>query len=130
VFTLAQTPAPHTRDAHTLHPPSIPVPKVHRVANRPPHQALCHSSCFEPTRKARQLESKVWLLCLGSPGVRQLVVLPQNDIGIPTVFKYHPFVLLTSKSRLAFVNGQHNALLSRLWNDVGASTWTSALCAH
>jgi hypothetical protein len=48
-------------------------------------------SKFVPTSKARQVESEVWLLLLGSPGEHQLGVLPNNVIGTSTVFEYHPF---------------------------------------
>ncbi len=46
---------------------------------------------FTPTSKARQVESEVWLLRLGSPGEGQLEVLPGNVTGTPAVFEYHPF---------------------------------------
>jgi hypothetical protein len=59
VFTLSQTLVLHGHDAQTSRPPSIPVPKVHHVADRPPPQVFCRSSHFELTSKARQLESKV-----------------------------------------------------------------------
>jgi hypothetical protein len=99
LFTLGQTPVLHGHDAQTSCPPSIPVPKVHCIADRPPPQVLCCSSHFEPTSKARQLESKVWLLCLGFPGVQQLDVLPQNATGIPAVFEYHPFCCVDFKEQ-------------------------------
>jgi hypothetical protein len=99
VFTLGKTPLSHRHDAQPTRPPSTPVPNVHSVIYRPPPQVLCHSSCFEPTSKARQLESKVWLLRLGSPGVQQLDVLPQNATGIPAVFEYHPFCFVNFKEQ-------------------------------
>jgi hypothetical protein len=48
-------------------------------------------SKFSPTSKARQVESEVWLLRLGSPGKGQLEVLPGNSTGMLAVFEYHPF---------------------------------------
>ncbi len=97
--TIGQTPVLHGHNAQTSHPPSIPVTKVHCIADRPLPQVLCRFSHFEPTSKARQLKSKVWLLCLGSPGIRQLNVLPQNATGIPVVFEYHPFCFINFKEQ-------------------------------
>jgi hypothetical protein len=54
---------------------------------------------FEPTTKARQLESEVWLLRLGSPGVDQLDVLPQLTTGLPPVFDHHPFRFVDFKEQ-------------------------------
>jgi hypothetical protein len=52
----------------------------------------CIPSKFAPaTSRARQVESEVWLLCLGSPGEGQLDILPGNVTGTPAVFEYHPF---------------------------------------
>ncbi len=52
---------------------------------------------FFPVSKAKQVESEVWLLCLGSPGVRQLDLLPGRVTGIPSDFRYHPFHFLDHK---------------------------------
>jgi hypothetical protein len=49
--------------------------------------------------KAHQLESEVWLLCLGSPGVNQLDNLPQLTTGLPPVFDYHPFCFIDFKEQ-------------------------------
>ncbi len=68
------------------------------VTNQPPPILRC-SSRFEPTSKARQLESEIWLLRLGSPGVQQLDVLPQNATGLPAVFEYHPFRFIDFKEQ-------------------------------
>jgi hypothetical protein len=64
-----------------------------------PIAAWVHSDCPQmasrqppqPTSKHKQLESELWLLRLGSPGVSQLDILPSNATGIPTTFQYHPF---------------------------------------
>ena len=48
-------------------------------------------SRFAPTSKSKQVESEVWLLRLGLPGVHQLDVIPGNVTGVPSVFEYHPF---------------------------------------
>ncbi len=48
-------------------------------------------SQFVPSTKAKQVESEVWLLCLGSPGVHQLDLLPGCITGIPSTFHHHPF---------------------------------------
>ncbi len=45
------------------------------------------------------MESEVWLLCLGSPGVHQLDVLPGNVTGLPLVFEYHPFRFIDFKEQ-------------------------------
>jgi hypothetical protein len=46
-----------------------------------------------PTSKSKQLESKLWLLLLGSPGVTQLDILLENDVVILTEFDHHPFLV-------------------------------------
>jgi hypothetical protein len=56
-------------------------------------------SRFVPTTKAKQVESKVWLLRLGSPGVRQLDLLPGCITGIPSTFRYHPFHYIDHKEQ-------------------------------
>jgi hypothetical protein len=92
IFTLGKCPSTSRLVAANLHNPiQLPLPKVHRTITSPTPPVLQRSSHFEPTSKARQLESEVWLLRLGSPGVRQLDVLPQNATGLPAVIKYHPF---------------------------------------
>ena len=45
------------------------------------------------------MESEVWLLRLGSPGVHQLDALPGNVTGIPSVFEYHPFRFIDFKEQ-------------------------------
>jgi hypothetical protein len=45
------------------------------------------------------VESEVWLLRLGSPGVHQLDALPGNVTGIPSVFEYHPFRFIDFKEQ-------------------------------
>ncbi len=73
--------------------------KISCVVDRPPSPVLWHSSCFELTSKAQQLESKVWLLQLGSQGFCQLDVLPPKVTGLPAVFKYHPFCFVDFKEQ-------------------------------
>jgi hypothetical protein len=87
IFTLGTSPG--LPDHPTL--PPLQAPKVNRVINQAPPTVLRRPSRFAPTSKARQLESEVWLLRLGSPGVTQLDVLPQNVTGLPSTFEYHPF---------------------------------------
>jgi hypothetical protein len=60
----------------------------------PPHQ---RRSRFVPITKAKQMESEVWLLQLGSPGVCQLDLLPGCVTGIPSEFWYHPFHFINHK---------------------------------
>jgi len=64
-------------------------PALHRVA-RPEGNTTIKGparSRFVPTSKAKQVESEVWLLRLGSPGVRQLDLLPGSVTGIPSNFR-------------------------------------------
>ena len=63
-----------------------PVPRTTRSQER-----------FLPVSKAKQVESEVWLLHLGSPGVRQLDLLPGRVTGIPADFRYHPFHYIDHK---------------------------------
>ncbi len=44
----------------------------------------CSHERFIPVSKAKQVKSEVWLLCLGSPGVRQLDLLLGCVTGIPS----------------------------------------------
>jgi hypothetical protein len=57
----------------------------------------CSHERFIPVSKAKQVKSEVWLLCLGSPGVRQLDLLPGCVTGISLDFRYHPFHYLNHK---------------------------------
>jgi hypothetical protein len=65
--------------------------QCNRTAMNPSSTLHCPASKFPPTAKARQIESKVWALCFGSPGEGQLDILPQQVKGTPPVFEYHPF---------------------------------------
>ena len=99
IFTLGDCPIllGCNPSSNALH--SLPVPKIQRVINQPPPPILRRSSHFEPTSKAQQLESEVWLLCLGSLGVTQLDILPQNATGLPATFEYHPFRFIVFKEQ-------------------------------
>ena len=59
----------------------------------------CRPSRFAPKLKSKQVESKVWLLRLGSLGVHQLGVLPGNVTGLPSMFEYHPFRFIDFKEQ-------------------------------
>ncbi len=74
-------------------------PRVNRVAQPklPTHLRL--PSQYRPTTKSKQLESELWLLRLGSPGVSQLDHLPGNATGIPSDFDYHPFRFIDFKEQ-------------------------------
>jgi hypothetical protein len=76
-------------------------PAVRRVACHDGDATNKGSSCprFAPTTKAKQVELEVWLLRLGSPGVRQLNLLPGCVTGIPTTFRYHPFHYMDHKEQ-------------------------------
>jgi hypothetical protein len=69
----------------------LPVRAAYRLAVPPTPTTNHQPSRISPTPKSNQVESKVWLLRLGSPGVHQLDVLPGNVTGLPSVFEYHPF---------------------------------------
>jgi len=58
-------------------------------------------SHFAQTSKSKQVESEVWLLRLGSPGVHQHDVLPGIVTGIhsPSVFEYHQFWFIDFKEQ-------------------------------
>ena len=74
-------------------------PRVNRVApsTQPTHLRL--PSKYKPTTKSKQLESELWLLRLGSPGVYQLDHLPGNATGLPSEFDYHPFRFIDFKEQ-------------------------------
>ena len=92
-------------DIYTVHDtPAIRCcPAVHRIATpvdaTPSIAASQHRarSRFVPTSKAKQIESEVWLLCLGSPGAHQLDLLPGHVRGIPSEFRHHPFHFIDHK---------------------------------
>jgi hypothetical protein len=70
-------------------PASRFLPAVWRVAGPTPLPVpgkSCSHKQFIPTSKAKQVESEVWLFCLGSPGVHQLDMLPGQVTGIPLDF--------------------------------------------
>ena len=77
----------------------------------PPCTTRCPSR-FSPTSKSKKVQSEVWLLCLGSPGVHPLDVLPGNVMGLPSVFEYHPFCFIdqsttTTQGGERATNNQH-----------------------
>ena len=88
VITVDQPPVRRnpTLTAYQLAVPPTP------TTNRQP-------SRFSPTSKSKQVESKVWLLRLGSPGVNQLNVLLGNVTGLPSVFEYHLFRFIDFKEQ-------------------------------
>jgi hypothetical protein len=83
-------------------PASRFLPAVQRVAGPTPlpvpGKSRSHKR-FIPTSKAKQVESEVWLLCLGSPGVHQLDMLPGQVTGIPLDFRSHPFHYIDHKEQ-------------------------------
>ena len=75
-------------------------PAVRRVARPIPVSGKGRShDRFTPTSKAKQIESEVWLLRLGSPGVHQLDLLPGQVSGIPLDFRSHPFRYIDHKEQ-------------------------------
>ncbi len=97
VFTLGHCPGLPGCTPPIHAPLQIPVPKVQCMVNQPLPPVLCCSLQFEPTSKARQLETEIWLLWLGSTGITHLNVLPQNVTGLPATFEYHPFQFVDFK---------------------------------
>jgi len=94
VYTVDHDPV-HAR----CHQTTVDTPTPLAIApSRPP-------SKFAPTSKARQVGSKVWALCFGSPGEQQLDVLPRHVIGTPPVFEYHPFRSIDFKEQ-AYIRKQ------------------------
>jgi hypothetical protein len=58
----------------------------------PPTPTTNHRpSCSSLTTKSKQIESKVWILQLGSPGIHQLDVFPGNVTGLPFWFWFIDF---------------------------------------
>jgi hypothetical protein len=105
--SLQHHPLPHP-ESQPLIQYTVPVPKmaintskllVQRLRSLAPPVTLRCPSRFTPTSKSKQVESEVWLLCLGSPGVHQLDVLPGNVTGLPSVFEYHPFRFIDFKEQ-------------------------------
>ena len=73
--------------------------RVNRIAQPTPPSHLWQPLRYHPTTKSKQLESELWLLCLGSPGVYQLDYLPGNATCLPTEFDYHPFRFIDFKEQ-------------------------------
>ena len=86
-------------DVFTVDRSPIRGPTAHRIATPLVPTITRRPSRFTPTSKAKQVESEVWLLRLGSPGVHQLDALPGNVTGIPSVFEYHPFRFIDFKEQ-------------------------------
>jgi hypothetical protein len=93
VFTIDQSPI----RANPAQTPATAT--VLRVVNERQQLVLRQPSRYESTTKARQLESEVWLLCLGSPRVDQLNVLLQLTTRLPPVTDYHPFQFVDFKEQ-------------------------------
>jgi hypothetical protein len=85
VYMLDPTPY-----AKTLHE-TIQIPQALWVATIGPPSSHQQPSKYTPVSKSKQLESELWLLQLGSPGISQLDLLPGNVLGIPAEFDHHPF---------------------------------------
>jgi hypothetical protein len=68
------------------------------IGNAPIKKGLARSQ-FIPTTKAKQVESEVWLLRLGSPGVHQLNLFPGCITRIPSTFHHHPFHYVDHKEQ-------------------------------
>lgn len=76
-----------------------PKPAAYQLVLPSVLNTACRPSRFAPTLKSKQVESKVWLLRLGSLGVHQLDVLPGNVTGLPSMFEYHPFRFIDFKEQ-------------------------------
>ena len=71
----------------------ITEPQLIPTANRSSHTQPT------PTTKAKQIESELWLLRLGSPNECQLTTLPSCTTGLPPIFKWHPFRFIDFKEQ-------------------------------
>ena len=91
IYTVDPTPVPYDR--------SPIYPSVHRVSKPILPPTLRRPSRYQPVSKRKQLESELWLLRLGSPGVSQLDTLPSNTTGLPAEFDYHPFRFIDFKAQ-------------------------------
>ena len=85
---------------------------------------------FAPTTCARQVESEVWALRLGSPGEHQLDVLPKHVLGLPPVLEYHPFRNINFKEWAYIRHHQRALLLNAPRRKAQLSSWTLASCGH
>jgi hypothetical protein len=48
----------------------------------------------------------LWALRFGSPGERQLDLLPQHVLGTPPIFEYHPFCSIDFKEQARYIKKQ------------------------
>jgi hypothetical protein len=87
IYTVNQASTPTT---HTS-------PSISRVAVATPPSTQIRPLRYTPITKSKQLESELWLLRLGSPGVTQLDLIPSNTTGTPAEFAYHPFCFIDFK---------------------------------
>jgi hypothetical protein len=74
IYTIDKSPV-HVHCRRAMVNPPTKAPQPHRPASK-----------FQPTLRARQVESEVWALRFGSPGKGQLDVLPKHVNGIPPLF--------------------------------------------
>ena len=86
-------------DIITVNPSTPSPPQLFRIATSTPLSTLRRPSRYNPVLKSKQLESELWLLRLGSPGVTQLDRLPGNATGIPAEFDHHPFRFIDFKAQ-------------------------------
>jgi hypothetical protein len=77
-------------------PVQCTVPTIHRAVVDMLHVKCCNKE-YCPVSNNCLTESKLWMLCLGSPGEDQLNLMPSNVTGIPPGFHYHPFRFLDWK---------------------------------
>jgi hypothetical protein len=89
IYTVNQSSTPTTHIS----------PSITCVAMAIPPSTQIHPSWYTPVTKSKQLESKLWLLCLGSPRVTQLDLIPGNTTGTPAEFAYHPFHFIGFKEQ-------------------------------
>jgi len=82
-------------------------PVVHKIATpthiAPPERrtkkGTPQTSRFQPTTKAKILESATWSLRLGACHETQLRALPQHALGLPKHFEFHPFRYIDFKEQ-------------------------------
>jgi hypothetical protein len=62
-----------------------------QVANPHTRKGIPRTGKYQPTSKAKILESETWSLRLGACHETQLKELPKHAIGLPSHFEFHPF---------------------------------------
>jgi hypothetical protein len=65
------------------------------IPDTTPYSTRLH--CYRPVPSNQLIESEPWMLRLGSPGEKELDMLPGNISGVPPKFHYHLFCYIDWK---------------------------------